>query len=133
MAGMADPGRRTPRGRRGRSLILTGLGFLLIGVLFTASSFVLGGGRYHGYRTISWWPVIIGLLTMARGAFQAVADRRARASGQGQELPPGDRPAPSGDQGRPEPAGDHPAYDQPGYGMPRNPGATGPRGRRPPA
>lgn len=131
---MVSSGSRTPQGRGGRSLILTGLGFVLIGVLFSASSYVIGGGRYNGYHSISWWPIAIGLLTMARGTFKAIGDRRARKTGLGQGTVPGDQPVPYYSQEQQEqqdPAGEHPGYDQPGYGMPRNPGRPRDPGRPP--
>jgi len=139
--------RRATRGRRGKSLILSGLGIFLIGLVITVGSLGFADSRGGGHYIISYGPMIVGVVAMIRGTIQAVADRRAGVSGgpapgvppYGQPVPPGQGPQPYYGQGpqpyygqgqppqdgQPQP-GQQPSYDQPGYGLPRNPG--GPQG-----
>lgn len=123
---MFSMGRRAVRGRRGKSLILAGLVIFLIGLVITIAGHSFASGRGGGTHFVSWTPLVIGVVGMVRGTFQMINDRRAGVPDPDQEIPraeqPGDGTPPAGAGEDPSDARERPAYDQPGYGLPRNTG-----------
>jgi hypothetical protein len=104
-------GRRATRGRRGKSLILTGLVIFIIGLIITIGSYSFADNRGGGTYIVSWGPMIIGIISMVRGTAQVIADRRAGVSGPGQGIPqPG--------AGNPLPGYGVPGSGVPGSGVP---------------
>ena len=124
-------GRRRSRGsygggRRGKSLIIYGAIFFVIGLVITISTYAAansGGGTY----IISWGPMVGGLVAMIRGIVHVVADRRAMAqpspltpgAGYGASVPgPGQPGYRAPTFAAPGPVS--PGYGAPGYGAPGN-------------
>jgi hypothetical protein len=94
-------------GRRGKSLIIYGAIFFIIGLVITIGTYATadnGGGTY----IISWGPMVGGLVAMIRGAYDLTVDRRAMAG-----QPP---LAPGAGYGAPMPG--QPGYVTPGYSGP---------------
>src|SRR5690348_6717633 len=75
-------GRRRSRGsfgggRRGKSLIIYGAIFFVIGLVITIGTYAAADGPGGGTYIVSWGPMVGGLVAMIRGIFHVVADRRA--------------------------------------------------------
>lgn len=127
--------RRVLRGRSGKSLIITGVVLLVIGLAITVGSFVWsrshGGGR--SYYTLS--PIVIGIMAIVRGVSQSRRGGGDYLGGPGQGIPqPGYGSQPPGYQqtgypasgyGQQEPSAPR-AYDQPGYAAPHYGGQPAP-------
>jgi hypothetical protein len=132
-------GRRRSRGsfgggRRGKSLIIYGAIFFVIGLVITIATYAAadsGGGTY----IISWGPMVGGLVAMIRGIIHVVADRRAMGqptplmpgAGYGASVPGLGQPG-YGAPGFAAPGYMPPGYAAPGYAGPGYavPGSTGP-------
>jgi hypothetical protein len=109
--------RRVMRGRQGKSLIITGIVLVVIGLAIVVGSFAWakshGGGHY--YITIT--PIVVGIIAIVRGISQT---RRGNVGygGPGQGIPPAgygnQQSAGYGAQNSGAPR----SYDQPGYAVP---------------
>jgi hypothetical protein len=118
-------GRRKSRGapgggRRGKSLIIYGAIFFVIGLVITIGTYAAADSGGGGTYIISWGPMVGGFIAMIRGIIHVVADRRAM----GQSAPL----APGAGYGTPVPGPGQPGYAAPGYAAPGSmgPGYTGP-------
>jgi hypothetical protein len=106
--------RRVMRGRQGKSLIITGIVLLVIGLAITVGSYALASSRGGGHY-ITFTPIIVGIIAIVRGISQT---RRGNVGygGPGQEIPQAGYQQPAGygaqNSGAPR------AYDQPGYAVP---------------
>ena len=105
------------RGRQGKSLIITGVVLLAIGLAITVGSFAWASSHGGGHYYITFTPVVVGIIAIVRGISQS---RRGAVGygGPGQGLPPGgygyQQPAGYGGQNSGAPQ----AYGQPGYAGP---------------
>lgn len=134
-------GRRRSRGsfgggRRGKSLIIYGAIFFVIGLVITIATYAAADGPGGGTYIVSWGPMVGGVVAMIRGAIHVAADRRAM--GQPPPLMPGAGfGAPGPGQGQPgygAPGFAAPGYMPPGYAAPGvpSPGYAGPGYGMPP-
>jgi hypothetical protein len=109
--------RRVLRGRQGKSLIITGIVLVVIGVAVAVGSYAWASSHGGGHSYITVTPIILGIIAIVRGVSQT---RRGTVGygGPGQGIPPagyGDQqPAGYGEQNSGAPR----AYDQPGYAVP---------------
>lgn len=107
------------RGRQGKSLIITGIVLLVIGLAITVGSYAWASSRGGGHYYITFTPIIIGIIAIVRGVSQT---RRGNVGygGPGQEIPQAgyeyQQPAGYGAQNSNVPR----AYDQPGYAVPHH-------------
>lgn len=119
-------GRRVMRGRQGKSLIITGIILLVIGVAITVGSFAWASSRGGGTYYITFSPIILGILAIVRGVSQT-RQGNVGYGGPGQGIPPAgygyQQPAGYGAQNSDAPR----AYDQPGYAVPHSGGQDLPR------
>jgi len=108
--------RRALRGREGKSLIITGIVLLVIGLAITVGTYAWAnshGGSYY----LTFTPIIVGIIAIVRGISQT---RRGNVGygGPGQGIPQArsgyQQPADYGAQNSSGPR----AYDQPGYAVP---------------
>jgi Protein of unknown function (DUF2510) len=110
--------RRVMRGRQGKSLIITGIVLLAIGLAITVGSYAWASSRGGGHYYITFTPIIIGVIAIVRGISQTRRGNVGYGS-PGQEIPPAgyqyQQPAGYGAQN----AGAPWAYDRPGYAVPR--------------
>jgi hypothetical protein len=110
--------RRVMRGRQGKSLIITGIVFLVIGLVITVGSYAWASSRGGGHYYITFTPIVVGIIAIVRGISQT---RRGNVGygGPGQGIPQAgyeyQQPAGYGPQNPGAPR----AYDQPGYAVPR--------------
>jgi uncharacterized protein DUF2510 len=140
--------RRAMQGRQGKSLIITGVVLVLIGVGITVGTYAWAASRGGGQYYISFTPIIIGIISIVRGISQTRRGGTDYLSGQGQGIPQGGYGGYGGQgyggqggaqasggqaygaqdysgqggagQGFGVQGGDGPReYSQPGYGMPR--------------
>jgi len=110
------------RGRQGKSLIITGIIFVVIGLAITVGTFAWssshGGGTY-----ITFTPIIVGIIAIVRGISQS-RQGNVGYGGPGQGIPPAgygygyQQPAGYGAQNSDAPR----SYDQPGYAVPHSGG-----------
>jgi hypothetical protein len=79
--------RRAMRGRQGKSLIITGIVLLVIGLAITVGSYAWASSHGGGHYYITFSPVIVGIIAIVRGISQT---RRGDVGygGPGQEIPP---------------------------------------------
>lgn len=115
------------RGRSGKSLIITGIVLVLIGLAITVGSYAWASSRGGGHYYITFSPIIIGIIAIARGVSQSRRGGGDYLGGPGQGIP-------RSGYGYQQPAG----YDaqsgygsQPGYGSQAGYGAQTGYGTRP--
>jgi hypothetical protein len=110
--------RRVMRGREGKSLIITGIVLLVIGLVITVGSYAWASSRGGGHYYLTFTPIIVGIIAIVRGISQT---RRGNVGygDPGQEIPPAgyeyQQPAGYGAQNSGAPQ----AQDRPGYAAPR--------------
>jgi hypothetical protein len=98
--------RRVLRGRSGKSLIITGIVLVVIGLAITVGSYAWASSRGGGSYYISFSPIIIGVIAIVRGVSQSRRGGGDYLGGPGQGIP-------QSGYGYQQPAG----YDaQAGYG-----------------
>ncbi|MGH3168236.1 MAG: hypothetical protein ACRDN0_20430 [Trebonia sp.] len=119
--------RRAMRGRRGKSLILTGVVIFAIGLVITIGTYAFASSRGGGTYILSWGPMAIGVIAIVRGISQSIRDRNAAPGAPGQQpgynQPGYNQPgyghgAPAEQPGYQQPGYNQPGYGQPGYNMP---------------
>jgi uncharacterized protein DUF2510 len=123
--------RRVLRGRSGKSLIITGIVLVVIGLAITVGSYAWASSRGGGSYYISISPIIIGIIAIVRGVSQSRRGGGDYLAGPGQGIPQSgygyQQPAGYGTQpgyGAQTGYGSQPGYGTQGeYGMPRDPGA----------
>jgi hypothetical protein len=116
--------RRVMRGRQAKSLIITGIVLVAIGLAITVGTYewarTHGGGSYY----ITFTPIILGIIAIVRGVSQ-YRQGNVGYRGPGQEIPaPGYGSQQPAGFGSPQPGGfgnQQPAYGnpQPAYGNPQ--------------
>jgi hypothetical protein len=118
--------RRLMRGRQGKSLIITGIVLLVIGLAITVGTYAWASSHGGGHYYITFTPIIVGIIAIVRGVSQT---RRGSVGygGPGPEIPLAgygyQQPAGYGVQNSGAPQG----YGQPGYAAPQY-GAQGQSG-----
>ena len=136
------------RGRSGKSLIITGIVLVVIGLAITVGSYAWASSRGGGHYYITFSPIIIGIIAIVRGVSQSRRGGGDYLDGPGQGIPQsgygygaqpgygaqtgyGSQPVSGtqGEYGMPEDSGAPRSYDQPGYAAPHRggqaPGAAG--------
>lgn len=117
-------------GRRGWPLVKYGMIWFGIGVVITIGTYVFAVSRGGGTYLVSYGPIIVGLVCMARGGFDMSRQRRAGGSAarpagaspmQGAGMPPGQEFGHAPGQG----FGQAPGYGY-GYGGPQEETMAGP-------
>jgi hypothetical protein len=107
--------RRVMRGRQGKSLIITGIVLLVIGLAITVGSYAWASSHGGGHYYITFTPIIIGIIAIVRG-ISHTRQSSMGYGGPGQEIPPPQynyqQPAGYGAQ--------NPIASQPGYAAPQD-------------
>jgi hypothetical protein len=109
--------RRVMRDRQGKSLIITGIVLLVIGLAITGGTYAWASSRGGGHYYVTFTPIIAGIIAIVRGISHT---RRGNVGygGPGQEIPQAgygyQQPAGYGAQN----PGALRASDQPGYAAP---------------
>lgn len=123
--------RRVLRGRSGKSLIITGVVLVVIGLAITVGSYAWASSRGGGSYYVSISPIIIGIIAIVRGVSQSRRGGGDYLGGPGQGIPQqgqgyGAQPGYGAQAGY----GSQPGYgaqagygSQPEYGMQQDPGA----------
>jgi hypothetical protein len=110
--------RQAMRGRQGKTLIITGIVLLVIGLAITVGTFAWASSHGGGHYYITFTPIIVGIIAIVRGINQT---RRGNVGygGPGQVIPPAgygyQQPAGYGAQNFGAPG----TYGQPGYAVPQ--------------
>jgi hypothetical protein len=132
--------RRVMRGRSGKSLIITGIVLVVIGLAITVGSYEWASSRGGGSYYISFSPIIIGIIAIVRGVSQTRRGGGDYLGSPGQGIPQPGYGSPAGyggqtgygspaEYGPPQDPGAPRAYDQPGYAAPHGTGqGQGPGG-----
>jgi hypothetical protein len=116
--------RRVMRGRQGKSLIITGIVLLVIGLAITVGTYAWASSHGGGHYYVTFTPIILGIIAIVRGVSQA-RQGNVGYGGPDQEIPQAgygyQQPAGYGAQNSGAPQ----SYGQPGYAAP-NSGVQGP-------